>query len=389
VERAELNIRATDKRNAASHGLPPPARSGTGATNRYAPLHWFMTSKEWTRTLLAAVMFGILFLPLYYDISMWIGFGIVLGAITFINIAMASRFVLPLPQIIIMVACIQLILAAWGNQYFPSYKPHFDIGYRIGEYMSYAGPVVAALALGLFIPLRGIHGGLEYFVPTVTDPRLRDSLVGELQKLFILGIVAKFVSGAAPGSLRFFMELAGLLSYVALFGLMLLYFRDWKKYAVLLLSFEFVYTLASGSFHGLLLWGMTFVLVFSYVRKWGRKTVYIMAVGLFSVLVLQAVKEVYRDHFWYGADAGYSQTKVMAFVGMTKRLLALNATHFSRLPIWPVNLTGVSNFRSSSLDSSRDRYPPSSGPASSKPQPRRASPSPAHACNRRSSPLTG
>lgn len=281
-----------------------------------------MTPDEWTKTGVGAILLAVLFLPLYIDISVWIGLAIVLSAILFINIALSSRFIMPLPQIIAIVGLIQLVLAAWGNQYFPSYKPHFDIGPDIQRYLAYAGPACLALILGLFLPLVRIHGGLEYFNTPITEPQLRGPLLRELRKLFFLGIAAKFVGAAAPGSLRFFVELVGLLSYVALFGMMFLRTMDWKIYAVAALSIEMVYTLASGSFHSLLLWGMMFVLVLSYVKKWGRKTLYFMLLGMFAIMVLQGVKDGYRDQFWYGKSAGYSQSKVVAFIGMTADIVA-------------------------------------------------------------------
>ncbi|MFC1719542.1 hypothetical protein ACFL00_00185 [Pseudomonadota bacterium] len=287
----------------------------------HAPLHWFMTSNEWTRTIFVAVAAAVLLMPFYLEISLWVGFGILVSVIMFVNIPLVSRFIIPLPQIIVMVACIQLILAAWGNQYYPSHKPHFDIGSTISEYLSYAGPAVAALMLGLFVPLWGIHGGIEYSRPTMANARYARRLVKELKILFIAGIVARVFEGAAPGSLSFFMALAGLLSYVALFGLMFYGVRNWERYAAILLSIELLFALTSGSFHGLLLWGMIFVLVLSNIRKWGVKTLRIMLVGLFAILLLQAVKQVYRDHFWYGESTGYSQSRVVAFVEMTADVL--------------------------------------------------------------------
>jgi hypothetical protein len=128
--------------------------------------------------------------------------------------------------------------------------------------------------------------------------------------------------------LRFFVELIGLLSYVALFGMMFLRTKDWKNYAIATLSIEFLYTLASGSFHGLLLWGMMFVLVLSYVQKWGRKTVRVMLLSVLAIMVLQGVKDVYRDQFWYGKSAGYSQSKVVAFFGMTVDIVTNPASLF-------------------------------------------------------------
>jgi hypothetical protein len=287
-----------------------------------------MTPGEWVRTWVVALVLAVLLMPLYIGISAWIGFAIVLGSILFINIALSSRFIMPLPQIIAIVGLIQLILAAWGNQYFLSHKPNFDIGRDIYVYMTYAGPVCLALILGLFLPLIRFHGGMEFFNTPVTATHLRAPLLVELRRLFLIGIAAKFLGAAAPGSLRFFVELIGLLSYVALFGMMFLRTRHWKRYAVATLSLEFLTTLASGSFHGLLLWGMMFVLVLSYIEKWGKKTVRVMLLGMLAVLVLQSVKEVYRDQFWFGKSAGYSQSRVVAFFGMTADVLTDPASLF-------------------------------------------------------------
>lgn len=280
-----------------------------------------MTRRDWKFAFLVSLFLGIVLLPLYANLSLWIGFGIAGVSVLLVNMAMSARFILPLPQLILFIGFLQLILAAWVNQYFPTHAPHFDIGDRISTYLDFAGPACIALAVGIFLPLRGQSDSLARTRTSGGRSENHPALVRELKILLIVGIAAHVMRGFLPGSIRFVGELLSLLPFVAVFGMMLIGHHQWKLFAALILGLTFFESLKGGSFHDLLLWLAMFILILARIRKWGRKVLWVLMLGFLGLFVLQAVKEEYRDQFWYGKFGGYSDNRVLAFGQISGNIL--------------------------------------------------------------------
>src|SRR5204862_1486921 len=113
----------------------------------------FLQGWEWSRAIgISAAVAGLA--AIYsYDISIWISVTVFLTVLTLQHMTTASRFILPLPHIAILMAALQYVLAAWISYYWPPLNPEYDIGARMPLYLSYGAAAVLALALGWVVVL--------------------------------------------------------------------------------------------------------------------------------------------------------------------------------------------------------------------------------------------
>lgn len=294
-------------------GYDAPERSLDHASRGREKKWLFMSHKQLATTIAVAIALAGVLYPLYADISLWIGVGIVTGAWTVADMALANRWGLPLLHLGLIIAVVQLILAAWGNWYYPVGDSSFDLGPRLAEYLTYGGPVCLALALGLFLPLLLFSPSADPPVPQLLSTARRQRLTTELNWYIGIGFIATLLIEPTPFNLRFFTILIAYLRYVGLFGFIILRLPGWQMRALLVLGLEFALTLQSGMFHHSVLWGTSFIFILAYAYQWrARKVLTIVMAGLIAVLMLQSVKIEFRKQFWYSYSAE-SDNRLTAF----------------------------------------------------------------------------
>ncbi|HVF70744.1 MAG TPA: hypothetical protein VM940_03960 [Chthoniobacterales bacterium] len=210
-------------------------------------LRFFLTAREWWRGLLFAGCAAAVTAPFTMGLSPWIAVTVFIVVLTGYHMKGASHFMVPLPHIAIMISALQYVLAAWWSVYVPS---SIGTGAIVGFYLSYAGPVIVAVALGWSLALLRMRpqasGG-----PSEPAP----GLLRELDALMLVGLAAAPISHVlgAP-SLAFVFVLVGNLRYVGAFGRMILRAPGWPLRLGLVLVAELVFAADAAMFHPLLLW---------------------------------------------------------------------------------------------------------------------------------------
>ena len=291
------------------------ARGEAVAVKRRRASLLFMSLGQWTGSLMVTMALTLLLLPWYMDISLWVGAGLMLACLSLINIGYANRFMQPYPQLAVLISSVQLILAAWGNWYYPeSYKLH-NIS-SLPEYLSYAGPVCVMFAIGLLLPLRGRWAYTNQQEKGPVDTTFLIRLKKELHVLFVIGVIATLIESVAPSGLKFIITLVSRLSFVGAFGFLLMNFKGWKTRIGLLVGWEFISAVYGGSFHELVLWSAATILVLAYARRWKpRRIIGIMIVGTLFIVIINSIKQEYRDAIWYGKGSG-DENRVMLFTSL-------------------------------------------------------------------------
>src|SRR4030095_10752539 len=71
----------------------------------------FLEGSEWSRAIVISAAIGGLAAFYSYDISIWISVTVFLTVLTLHHMTIASRFILPLPHIAILMAALQYVLA--------------------------------------------------------------------------------------------------------------------------------------------------------------------------------------------------------------------------------------------------------------------------------------
>ena len=224
----------------------------------------------------AALAFGLalLMLPLYDSISLWVGVAIGMFVLLLFNVVFLIKYCLPFPQITVLIALIQYILAAWLTYYYPMpyLYSHYNIGPQLPVYLDFAGPLCLALAAGLAVALVGLRRQVEPEAEAATQSQ-SPQLSRELERLFWVSlgvsVILQFVE--IPESLAFVGLLIGNLRYVALAGFTLLSLPGWEVGLSIVLAYELLLALQGGMFHDLALWCMVLVLLLGYVRRWRGK----------------------------------------------------------------------------------------------------------------------
>ncbi|MFC1488287.1 hypothetical protein ACFL6B_00415 [Thermodesulfobacteriota bacterium] len=277
----------------------------------------FMSPGEWVMSLGVAISIAALLFSSYSDISWWIGFGIILTVLSTINIAFSACYMLPYPQLAIVISCIQMILAAWGNWHFPQHHPVHDILDRLPAYLSYGGPACALFALGLMIPIGSSRLQTEKSETVIENQQTKKQLVKELHTIFLIGVAATLLGGRAPSSLRFIMVLLGNLMYVGAFGYILLNTPGWKSRTIIAMALLFWISLGEAKFHEMVIWGTFTVLVVAYRHKWNRKRlIAVIMAGVIGIVLVNAVKKDFRDQFWYGKEY-FGENRFLAYIHLT------------------------------------------------------------------------
>jgi hypothetical protein len=246
----------------------------------------FLQGGEWSRAIgISAAVAGLA--AFYsYDISIWISVTVFLTVLTLIHMTTASRFILPLPHIAILMAALQYVLAAWISYYWPPLNPTYDIGERLPLYLSYAGPSVLALAVGWALVLINLQ-------PKRSIPEIHSSprLLLELDVLLGISVVATFFAGLLERveSLGFVFILLSNLRYLSVYARMLLRGPGWTWRLAVVLGAEVLFAAGTGMLHTLLLWSLWTFAMWIYRFAPSRRAIF--AVMLAGLVLLPALQE--------------------------------------------------------------------------------------------------
>lgn len=261
-----------------------------------------LTYKQWLIAVAAGLVIAAVGFPWYANISYWIGATLLLIGIVAVHLAYASRAIVPLPHIAVLIAALQYVLAAWVNYYFPPPAELYDIGGMLPIYLSYAGPVVMALTLGWAAAMWKLR--FQPSAPQSCDRRL----LTELDVLFFVGLAATLMGNVFEAeSVAFAMLLLGNLRYVGLYGRMLVRASGWLWRLGVLLVIEVLFAAGSAMFHDLLLWSAWTFAVWIYCFAPKPRT--ILAALIAAVVLLPAFQESkwqLRDHTSENQATGFS-----------------------------------------------------------------------------------
>lgn len=259
---------------------------------RSARLFLLLTFYQW----LLAVIVGLgavgVFLPYYRYISPWIGLAVFLMGVTIVHLRYSCRFIVPFPHIVLLVALLQYVLAAWISIQYPSVDPTYNIGLRLPEYLGYGTLVVAACVVGWGI-------GLVKLRPSVrVSIRPNPELLRDLDRLILLGFIGVALSRLIhTAGLNFVLLLLASLRYVGVFGRMLCRGPGWGWRIALILAVEVLFATSSAMFGDIVLWSLWIfaIWVYVYTPTW-RVMLPAFAMAFLLLLPLQQSKWQLRQY---------------------------------------------------------------------------------------------
>lgn len=262
-----------------------------------APAVLFATPGQWGLTLGIGLMAALLLLPLYWDVSLWVGAGVLLMAAALVHMQFAARYIVPLPHVAFFFGAFQLVVAAWWASYYRM-SPEMEIGARLPTYLAYAAPVALVFAAGWLLPSLGMRPRRPAPAAFAADPRL----LRELDWLLLASFGAFAAMHVASfGPLNFPMRLLAQFRFVAAIAWMLLGAPGWRRRVGLVLGAEAFLSFASAAVHDLYLWGLSVFVI--YLFRWRprpRIVATCMALGMAGALVSEYAKTELRAVTWYG-----------------------------------------------------------------------------------------
>lgn len=245
----------------------------------------FLTPGQWRIGIIFSLAMAGVVLWFTGSISPWIGVSVGLSALVAYHMSYGASHVLALPHIAILIACLQYVLAAWMNFYWPPANPTYDIGGGLPFYLSYAGPVLIALTVGWALALLRLNPPRHAIRPQ-TDSRL----LVELDLLLGFGVVFLVLSKVASvGSVDFVFLLLGNLRYVSVFARMIMKGIGWSWRLGLVLGAEAGLAVGRTMFHDLLLWSAWTFAIWVYAFRPRVRTVVVICVA--GILLLPALQE--------------------------------------------------------------------------------------------------
>jgi len=213
-------------------------------------------------------------------------------------------------DIISLTATMQWILGpVMAYNIFPEH-PVFYMAVDEKAYMDFVVPACIALFTGLYFPLGG-----SFTINNSHFEKIR-LFAGEYKnlayKLIASGLAFNAARTVVPGSLEFLFFLLGNLQFVGLFLLMLTpgaRFK-WQTFALLLVLL-IGSSVLQGMFHQLLLWLIFMFLMMALVFRFSffvKAPIFI--VGLILVMIIQSVKDDYREQTWYKTEIANSRQDI-------------------------------------------------------------------------------
>ncbi|MEI7939558.1 MAG: hypothetical protein WCK27_22980 [Verrucomicrobiota bacterium] len=237
--------------------------------------------------------------PWWHEVSPWASIAFFVTGATIADLPQATLAMAPFPHFGILIATLQYGLAPLASYY---YAPEEE--YRIGNfarYFAYAGPAILALALGWIVSILGLRSGATAVPRRRSNPRL----LLELDLLLWGGMaVSYFAEGFGGGGLAFLLVLLGGLRFVGAIGWMILAQPGWKWRVAVAVAYELMGANRSGMFHDFILWGLSLMGVYVFLRRFrGSVLLAWMAVLAAFVFFLQDAKWQIRQTTWGGEGA--------------------------------------------------------------------------------------
>ena len=255
---------------------------------------------------------GLITFPWWHDVSMWLGFTIALASGTAADMIWAAREIVPLPHIAVLIACLQYGLAPWASNLYPSLYSEYQIN-DLREYFSYAGPVLAAVTFGFLLSGWGLRLKQSDYKREFINPQL----LRELDFLLWGGMAVNYFGSNTTGSLAFVVvfpagmpEIRGL----SRIGWMIVAAPGWKWRIGALLLFEIYGATSSGMFHDLILWSLSLLAIYVFLRHVKRLVFVSVLAGLVAgIFFLQDAKWTLRDAIWNESNEVVVFGKPMTF----------------------------------------------------------------------------
>lgn len=269
-----------------------------GQSSAATPVFLLLTANQWLLALAVGVGGALLLYRLYWPISPWVGVSLFLTGTVIVHMRYATRYILPLPHIALLIAALQYVFAAWMSVRYPPSNPVYDIGSRLPEYLMFASLILLAAAVAWVIALFSLQPPAAQSEIAVT-PQLLQSL----DFLLVLGFLGVFADRYVQGtSLSFVVLLVSNLRYIAVFGRMLCRVRGWGWRLALVIGMEILYASSSTMFHGLILWLSWSFALWLFVSKPSWRVVLAACIaGLLLLPALQRSKAQLREQL-FGKD---------------------------------------------------------------------------------------
>jgi hypothetical protein len=213
----------------------------------------------------------------------------------------------------------------------------YDMTVRKEDYYSFMIPAILALIAGLKIPLgmESVNTRTPEFFKNAASSIMEYLKGREKTGLILMGIGFSFgvFEKILPSSLYYFLFLFSKLTYV---GIYYIYFSESKNrntYLAAGLLLALAQSLFSGIFGDLVYLTILTVLLLLMGKKINfGKSIFITAIGIFFVLILQTIKTEYRKITWGDSSAD----KVSAFIDIaTDRVINFDRV-FTLEGIFPV-----------------------------------------------------
>ena len=199
---------------------------------------------------------------------------------------------IPIPQLMLLIAAIQWILAPWFDYITP--ETHYLYHMYINEYayMKFIVPGLLLMHLGISIFYkRTSFEDLKYNIIKVISlfPTLPYIIIG-------ISIFLSFIGSFLPASLQFVVYLLINIKYIGALYLFLGQKKNRWLIFVLIMSLSLITSIATGMFHDFLLWAILSFTFISYelnIKYFSKIT--IVFIGMLFTISLQDIKPQYRN----------------------------------------------------------------------------------------------
>jgi hypothetical protein len=209
--------------------VPVSASAPSAATSpkRRAPLRLLVPSRSVAHAFNVAVVAALVLMPFYAERSWWLGLGVLIAVFALVHGVAAGYRTVWLPGLIVVIACVQWVLAAWSD---------YDVSGRMAvgpdDYFRFAVGTTLAFVLGLYAPLWNAAS----VPPEETAPLKPVSarLMERTSTIMVAGgaVVRVAVVPFMPTSVRYAVYMVSLLSMVGALTLLLLGARRWPLWAI-------------------------------------------------------------------------------------------------------------------------------------------------------------
>lgn len=250
-----------------------------------------LTSEEWVMLGLGSVTFVAVMATMRADVTLWPAMGLLFTGLVFGHMCMTAARYVAFPDLIVLAACLQWVVAPWLADAYPPSLAMFRNAMPATEYLRYALPATISLWIGLhLLPSRYLDRSSWHPVLEPLSKRVCQALDG----IIVLGLLASYYGKSIPTSLAFLGYLLASFRFFAALGWMVTETPGWKirvGVVFVLLLFE---TTASGVFYLAVHWGGYFLLVYAFMRRWRWKLGGTLLLGLVLLGVMQQIKPAYR-----------------------------------------------------------------------------------------------